>query len=181
MNAKSSRTLPGDFKADMHAMLRVDHAGEYGAQRIYAGQLAVLKHHACADEIRHMAKQEEEHLAAFNRLLPERGVRPSVLQPFWHAAGWALGAGTALLGAKAAMACTVAVEETICAHYDAQLKALPPEEAELKATIQKFRDEEQEHHDTGIDYGAKQAPAYNALHSAIRRGCRFAITLAERL
>lgn len=179
MHSPKPRALPGDFVAHEAAMLRVDHAGEYGAQRIYAGQIAVLKNHACADEIRHMAAQEKVHLDAFNRLLPARRVRPSMLQPIWHVAGWALGAGTALLGTRAAMACTVAVEETICAHYDAQIAALPMQEVELKNMLQQFRAQEQEHHDTGLAHDAANAPAYSLLHGAITRGCKLAIRLAQ--
>lgn len=185
---KNTRPLPGDAHAprgqnmqDMAAMLRVDHAGEYGATRIYKGQLATLRDKKAKEEIRHMAKQEEAHLAAFNQLLPKHHVRPSLLMPFWHVAGFALGASTALMGTRAAMACTVAVESAITEHYDAQIATLPEEEAELKATIQTFRDEEQEHHDTGIDYGAEQAPFYQALYTAIRTGCHAAIALAKRV
>lgn len=176
----SKRTLPGDTPHTLASMLRVDHAGEYGARRIYAGQLAVLKGQPCADEIRHMAEQEDVHLDAFNKLLPEYGVRPSMLQPFWHVAGYALGAATAMMGPKAAMACTVAVEEVIAEHYDRQIEALPEEQGELKAMLQKFRDEEQEHHDTGIAHGAEETPGYALLSGAIRAGCKLAIRIAEK-
>jgi len=176
----STRTLPGDTPHTLASMLRVDHAGEYGAKRIYAGQLAVLKDHACAAEIAHMAEQEQVHLDAFNALLPKRGVRPSMLQPFWHVAGFALGAATAMMGPRAAMACTVAVEEVIAEHYDRQIDALPEEEAELKAMLTRFRDEEQEHHDTGIAHGAEQTPGYALLSGAIRAGCKLAIRIAEK-
>ncbi len=173
--------LPGDDDAaeSMARMLRVDHAGEYGAQRIYAGQLAVLKNDAAVGEIRTMAAQEEAHLAEFNRLLVARRVRPSALLPFWHVAGFALGAGTALLGSKAAMACTVAVESVIAEHYANQINRLPQSEAALGATLTKFRAEEMEHHDTGLAHGAEATPAYPLLTAAIRRGCKAAIWLAE--
>ena len=107
------------------AMIRVDHAGEYGATRIYAGQLAVLGRGENAPLLRHMLAQEQAHLATFSAMVAERGVRPTVLLPFWHVAGYVLGAATAALGTKAAMACTVAVEEAIDAHYRAQREALP--------------------------------------------------------
>ena len=178
------QTLPGDVTGDARKaeMLRVDHAGEYGAQRIYAGQMAVLKHHDCYKELQHMAAQEQEHLEAFNQLLNERGVRPTALMPFWHVAGFALGAGTALLGEKAAMACTVAVETVISEHYGEQLEELSEEdEPALRATIAKFKAEEEEHHDIGIAHGAEQAPAYEALSAVIRAGCRAAIKVAEKL
>lgn len=175
--------LPGDLEArqSLARMLRVDHAGEYGAARIYAGQLAVLKNDAAAGEIRTMAAQEAVHLAEFERLLVARRVRPSALLPFWHVAGFALGAGTALLGSKAAMACTVAVESVIAEHYQNQLATLPAEEKNLRATIHQFRQEEMEHHDTGLAHDAEAAPAYTLLSGVIRRGCKAAIWLAERV
>jgi 3-demethoxyubiquinol 3-hydroxylase len=163
-------------------MIRVDQAGEYGAKRIYAGQLAVMGTRApLAGEVRHMAEQEAEHLARFDALIAERGVRPTALQPFWHVAGFALGAATALIGPKAAMACTAAVEEEIDRHYTAQLDELGKDDPELSATIEKFRAEEREHRETALAAGAEQAPAYPLLSGAIRLGCRMAIRLAERI
>lgn len=172
--------LPGDEARVLDRFLRVDHAGEYGAQRIYAGQLAVLKHHPLAPELRHMAAQEEAHLATFNRYLIEHKVRPSALLPFWHVAGWALGAGTALIGPKAAMACTVAVESVIAEHYQNQLDALP-EDSAIKPTIAQFRAEEIEHHDIGLKHEAEDAPMYGLLSSVIKAGCRAAINIAEKV
>lgn len=163
-------------------IIRVDQAGEYGAKRIYAGQLAVLGDRAAiAGEVRHMAEQEEEHLARFNELIAERGVRPSALQPFWHVAGFALGAATALIGPKAAMACTAAVEEEIDRHYTQQLDELGEDDPELSGLIARFREDEREHRDTALAAGAEQAPAYPLLSGAIRLGCRMAIRLAERI
>jgi 3-demethoxyubiquinol 3-hydroxylase len=163
-------------------MIRVDQAGEYGAKRIYAGQLAVMGTRApLAGEVRHMAEQEAAHLARFDALIAERGVRPTALQPFWHVAGFALGAATALIGPKAAMACTAAVEEEIDRHYTAQLEALGGEDPELSATIEEFRADEREHRETALAHGAEQAPAYPLLSGAIRLGCRIAIRLAERV
>jgi ubiquinone biosynthesis monooxygenase Coq7 len=181
-SATNKRYLPGNFalnRPSLAAALRVDHAGEYGAQRIYAGQLAVLKNDSCATELRHMAAQEEVHLATFNGLLPQYGVRPTALMPLWHLAGWVLGAGTALLGKRAAMACTVAVESVITEHYNQQL-ANGMLEAALEPTIAKFRDEEMEHHAIGLANDAENAPFYLALTAAIRSGCRAAIWLASR-
>ena len=175
------RRLPGDFASHSKAAaLRVDHAGEYGATRIYAGQLAVLKRHAVASELKHMAEQEAVHLAEFNKLLPAHGVRPTALLPLWHVAGFALGAGTALLGPRAAMACTVAVETVIAKHYDDQLadNAL---DAELKPIIKKFRDEEMEHHAIGIAHDAEQTPLYPALNRVIDFGCKAAIFLSAKI
>ena len=175
--------LPGDptDAQRIARMIRVDQAGEFGAKRIYEGQLAVLGDTRVAPVLRHMAEQEREHLATFDRLIAERQVRPSALSPVWHVAGFALGAGTALLGEKAAMACTVAVEEAIDEHYAAQRDALPEGEEELAGIIERFRQEELEHRDTGLDHGAEQAPAYRVLSAAIKTGTRAAIWFAERI
>jgi ubiquinone biosynthesis monooxygenase Coq7 len=128
-----------------------------------------------------MAEQEAAHLARFNALLAERRVRPTALQPFWHVAGFALGAATALIGPEAAMACTAAVEEEIDRHYTQQLDELGESEPELAATIAQFRDDERAHRDTALAAGAERAPAYPLLAGAIRLGCRAAIRLAERI
>ena len=163
-------------------MIRVDQAGEYGATRIYAGQLAVMGARAAfSGEIRHMAEQEAEHLAKFDALVAQRGVRPTALQPFWHVAGFALGAATALIGPKAAMACTAAVEEEIDRHYTQQLGELGDSDPELSGMIEQFREDERAHRDTALAAGAEQAPAYPLLAGAIRLGCRVAIRLAERI
>ncbi|MFC7049532.1 demethoxyubiquinone hydroxylase family protein [Emcibacter nanhaiensis] len=176
--------LPGDpDKAQLlDRFLRVDHAGEYGAVRIYQGQLAVLgDKHPKSAMIRHMKDQEDVHLDRFTKLLDERDVRPTALMPLWHMAGFALGAGTALLGEKAAMACTEAVEEVIDQHYAAQIEQLGADEKELAAELEKFRQEEVEHHDIAVEHGARETPGYNLLSNAIKLGCRTAIKIAERL
>ncbi|TNE36570.1 MAG: demethoxyubiquinone hydroxylase family protein [Alphaproteobacteria bacterium] len=169
----------------MSEMLRVDHAGEYGATRIYQGQLAVLSkrgtRQASAETIRHMEAQEQVHLETFNRILNERQVRPTALTPIWHVAGFALGATTALMGEKAAMACTAAVEDVIDEHYQNQLDEIGEDETDLKATIAKFRDEEIEHHDIAIEQGAEQTPGYRILSNAIKAGTRLAIRLSEKV
>jgi len=163
-------------------MLRVDQAGEFGAIRIYAGQLAVIgDRHPVARAIARMAEQEERHRRRFDRMLSDRQVRPTALTPLWHAAGFALGAATALIGPKAAMACTAAVETEIDRHYGAQLDRLDGSDPELEEVIAEFRAEEVEHRDTAIDMGAEQAPAYPLLSAAIRLGCRVAIGLSERI
>jgi ubiquinone biosynthesis monooxygenase Coq7 len=128
-----------------------------------------------------MKQQEEVHLDTFSRLIAERRVRPTALLPFWHVAGFALGAATALLGPRAAMACTVAVEEAIDEHYAAQAAALPEHEAPLRETIERFRAEELEHRDIGLANEAEQAPAYRLLSAAIKAGCKVAIRLSERV
>lgn len=163
-------------------MLRVDQAGEYGATRIYAGQLAVMGNRAPgASEIRAMARQEEDHRARFDALIARRGVRPTALQPLWSVAGFALGAATALIGPKAAMACTAAVETEIDRHYTEQLEELGSDDPELAAMIEEFRADEREHHDIAIRSGAEEAPAYPLLSGVIRLGCRIAIGLSKRI
>lgn len=161
--------------------LRVNQAGELGAVRIYQGQRAVLGKGRHGPLLAHMAAQEQHHLDTFSRLISERGVRPTFLSPLWHVAGFALGAGTALLGERAAMACTVAVEEAIDEHYADQAARLDEDEAALKATIEDFRAEELEHRDIGLANGAEQAPAYPLLSGAIKTGCKLAIWLSERV
>ncbi|WP_296675160.1 demethoxyubiquinone hydroxylase family protein [Novosphingobium sp.] len=163
-------------------MLRVDQAGEYGATRIYAGQLAVMGDRAPhAATVRHMAEQEAGHRAKFDALIAERGVRPTILQPFWDVAGFALGAATALISPEAAMACTAAVEEEIDRHYTEQLEQLGDDDPELAALIEEFRADEREHRETALAAGAERAPGFPLLSGAIRLGCRAAIKLAERI
>jgi ubiquinone biosynthesis monooxygenase Coq7 len=177
------RLMPGDpaREAMIARMVRVDQAGEYGAMRIYAGQLAVLGRTRSAPVLRRMAEQERRHLEAFDRIMVERRVRPTLLQPVWHLAGFALGAATALMGEKAAMACTVAVEETIDAHYRRQAAELGDEEPALRDRIEEFREDELEHHALALEHGARSAPGYGPLTAAIRRASRLAIWLSERI
>lgn len=178
------RRLPGDLpeRQDIERMIRVDHAGEYGAVRIYSGQLAVLKKGTKAHAlVSHMAEQEKHHLETFEGLIRERKVRPTVLQPFWHVAGFALGAATALMGERAAFACTVAVESVIDEHYAAQQQRLGEQEAELANTIETFRAEEVEHHDTALEQEAEKAPFYPVLSGAIKAGSKLAIWLSTRI
>ncbi len=174
--------LPGDRQpeAEIAAMVRVDHAGEYGAARIYAGQLAVLGDRPVAKTIRDMADQEQRHLERFDTLVAERRVRPTVLSPLWHAAGWLLGAGTALLGERAAMACTVAVEEVIDEHYAEQAERLGERDPELKSVVEEFRQDELAHRDTALAHGAEQTAGYPVLAGAIKAGARLAIRLSQR-
>jgi 3-demethoxyubiquinol 3-hydroxylase len=163
-------------------MLRVDQAGEYGATRIYAGQLAAIGDRRPAGAlIARMAAQEREHLSHFDSLLAERGIRPTLLQPVWAVAGHALGAATALVSPAAAMACTAAIEDEIDAHYSGQLEALGDSDPPLSASIAKFQADEREHRDTALAAGAEQAIAYPILYSAIRAGCRIAIELSKRI
>ena len=182
-NRRRAGRMPGELSHDalIDRILRVDHAGEFGAQRIYEGQLAVLGRHPSAKTIRHMKEQEDRHLAAFEALIRRRRARPTVLHPLWHVAGFALGAGTALMGEKAAMACTIAVEEVIDDHYRRQAESLGPDEAELKATIEEFRAEEAEHAEIGREHGGEDTVGYPVMRAAIRAGSRMAIWLSERL
>jgi 3-demethoxyubiquinol 3-hydroxylase len=183
MIAERPPYLPGDpvLDAEIERMIRVDHAGEYGAVRIYDGQLAVMRHGRARDEIRRMAEHETRHLATFNELVRTRHVRPTLLQPLWHMAGYALGAATALLGEEAAMACTVAVEEVIDEHYRGQAERLGDAEPALKQTILAFRDEELAHRQRAIEHGAMETLGYDLISGAIKAGSRLAIWLSTRI
>ena len=173
---------PGERRPDPASMLRVDQAGEYGAIRIYAGQLAVLgDRRPQSGLIARMAAQEQRHLKHFDALLAERGVRPTLLQPVWAVAGHALGAATALISPQAAMACTAAIEDEIDAHYSEQLAALGDSEPALAASIADFQADEREHRDAAIGAGAESAIGYPLLYAAIRAGCRTAIELSKRI
>lgn len=171
-----------DASNRLASMVRVNHAGEFGAKRIYAGQLAIMgDRHPSARSIAHMAEQEQKHLDAFDRIMAERGVRPTALQPFWNVAGFALGAATAAIGPEAAMACTVAVETEIDRHYQEQREELGDSDPALSAMIAEFQAEELEHKATALAEGAERAPAYPLMSAAIRLGCRAAIALSKRL
>ncbi len=174
--------LPGDLPYDkaVERMVRVDHAGEYGAVRIYEGQLAILGKRDVAPVIEHMADQEREHLATFEKLVVKHRARPTALLPIWHVAGFALGAGTALLGKKAAMACTVAVEEAIDEHYRKQIDQLGDDAPDLSGAFERFRQEELEHRDTALAHDAEKTPGYKALKGVVKNGSRLAIWLSER-
>jgi ubiquinone biosynthesis monooxygenase Coq7 len=175
--------LPGDLTAEERTgrMIRVDHAGEFGATRIYAGQLAVLGRGPKGDLLRHMRAQEQVHLRTFKDLIADRRVRPTALLPLWHVAGFALGAMTAAMGERAAMACTVAVEEAIDEHYRGQVAALGESDPALSQTIETFRAEELEHRDIGLEHGAEQAIGYRVLSRVIKAGCKAAIAVSERI
>ncbi|XP_067001699.1 5-demethoxyubiquinone hydroxylase, mitochondrial isoform X2 [Anabrus simplex] len=182
LSTHSSSRLQSVNLDKLHSIIRVDHAGELGADRIYAGQMAVLGRTKDGPTIQHMWDQEKEHKAKFEELINKYRVRPTALIPVWNVAGFMLGAGTALLGSKAAMACTVAVESVIVEHYNDQLRTLmadPDANKELMEIIQKFRDDEQEHHDKGIDHGAEEAPLYQTLTEVIKLGCKAAIAISK--
>jgi len=169
-------------KTILDEIIRVDHAGEYGATRIYDGQIAVFgKDSKIGKTIQHMADQEQEHIEKFNELLIEKRVRPTALLPVWNIAGFALGAGTALMGEKAAMACTVAVEKVIGEHYREQQNLLEDDEKELKKTIAKFEKDELEHHDIGLEHDAENAPGYKVMTKVIEIGCKAAIAISKKI
>jgi len=177
---------PGGKADDMIARaLRVDHAGEHGAVRIYEGQLAVLsatrRTARSARLVAAMKAGEQRHLDEFDRRLADAHVRPTLLQPIWHVAGFALGAATALLSERAAMACTQAVETVIDEHYAAQSLRLRPIDPALADVVDEFRADEAEHRETAVAEGAEQAPFYRLLSGAVRAGCRLAISLSERI
>ena len=166
----------------LEQIIRVDHAGEYGATRIYDGQIAIFgRNSKIGKTIQHMADQEQEHIDKFNELILEHRVRPTALLPIWNIAGFALGASTALLGEKAAMACTVAVEKVIGEHYQEQLELLEDDHKDLKKTISKFRDDELEHHDIGIEHDAESAPGYKIMSKVIELGCKTAIAVSKKI
>ena len=179
-NSKNHFPISKSQKEMVERFIRVDHAGEFGAKRIYEGQLAILGKTADGDTIRHMKEQEQVHLTKFENLIVERQVRPTILYPIWNIAGFALGVGSALMGPKAAMACTVAVEEVIDEHYAEQSSALDNEEKDLRDTIDKFREEELEHRDTAIEHGGEDVIGYPVMRKAIRTGSKLAIWLSER-
>jgi 3-demethoxyubiquinol 3-hydroxylase len=167
-------------------ILRVDHAGEYGAVAIYKGQLAVFERQhgkeRIVGQLREMAAQEQEHLDAFDRMLRAGSVRPTAMSPVWNAAGFALGVGTALLGEKAAHACTEAVETVIEEHYGDQVVELREAgDQELAETMAKFQEEEVSHKELAASEGAAEAPAYPLLSAIIRTGCRLAIRISEKV
>ena len=177
-----SRWRPGDRRPDRASMLRVNQAGEYGATRIYAGQLAVLRPNCPEGKlVARMASQEQRHLKRFDQLMAERRVRPTALQPLWNVAGFALGAATALMSEEAALACTDAVETEIDKHYAGQLDELRDTDPELAGDITEFQAEELEHRDVARQAGAADAIGYPLLTGLIRAGCRAAIALSKRI
>lgn len=184
---RKSPPLPGQGarRRQIEEMIRVDHAGEYGAVQIYRGQRAVFdrigsKAHT-ASIIAEMEAGEAEHLKKFDALIAERGVRPTLMAPVWRVAGFGLGAVTALMGDQAAHACTEAVEEVIEQHYADQIEALGDDEPEFAETIAQFREDEIGHKETAIDQGAREAPGYEMLSALVRFGCRAAIKISEKI
>ena len=178
-NSSSSKITDREV---LEEIIRVDHAGEYGATKIYDGQIAIFgKDSKLGKTIQHMADQEQKHIEKFNELILEHRVRPTALLPLWNVAGFALGASTALMGERAAMACTVAVEKVIGEHYQEQLDLLGDDHKDLKKTISKFRDDELEHHDIGIEHDAENAPGYKVMSKVIELGCKTAIAISKKV
>ena len=182
---QSKKSGTSKIKTDrsiLEEIIRVDHAGEYGATRIYDGQIAVFgKNSKIGKTIQHMADQEQEHIQKFEELIVKNRVRPTALIPVWNVAGYALGVSTALLGEKAAMACTVAVETVIGNHYGEQISLLEDDQKELKKTIKKFKADELEHHDIGIAHDAEKTPGYKVLSKVIELGCKTAIEISKKI
>ena len=169
-------------KSVLEEIIRVDHAGEYGATRIYDGQIAIFgKDTKIGKTIQHMADQEQEHIEKFNELILEHQVRPTAFLPLWNIAGFALGASTALMGEKAAMACTVAVEKVIGEHYKEQQGLLEDDQKQLRKIIAKFEKDELEHHDIGIAHDAKNTPGYSIMTKLIEVGCKTAIAISKKV
>ncbi len=187
----SSRRIPlprpgrGATRVRLAEILRVDHAGEYGAVQIYKAQRAVFAGLAGKEgltrDLTEMQGHETVHKERFDALLNEHRVRPTALLPLWHMAAVGLGVGTALMGEKAAHACTEAVESVIEKHYADQIEELKDRDPVLAAELTKFRDEELAHHDHAIEHGSREAPAYRLLSSVIMAGCRVAIKVSERV
>ncbi len=176
--------LPGDkaHKNDVNNLLRVNHAGEYGAVRIYQGQLAANKNPKAKPILKHMLEQEQDHLMKFNKLLNQHKTRPSALTPLWHVGGWLMGYITATISSNTAMACTEAVENTIDKHYEKQIKQLKNSpHKNLKNLLKQCQLEELEHRDTAIEHGAHQAVAYKTLTSAITNISKLSIWVAKRI
>jgi ubiquinone biosynthesis monooxygenase Coq7 len=175
----------GAAEARLSEILRVDHAGELGAVWIYRGQRAVFEaapgRGAVAGLLAGMEAHEAAHLEAFDRLLVERRVRPTLLAPIWRLAGFALGAATALMGEKAAHACTEAVETVIERHYADQIDELEDREPALAGALAGFREDELAHRDRAVDEGAREAPGYPVLAGLVGAACRAAIRVSERL
>jgi 3-demethoxyubiquinol 3-hydroxylase len=182
MAQQENLTTAAQRNLAIERMIRVNQAGEFGAKRIYAGQLAVMGDRTpAARSIAHMAEQEERHLNAFDKMMAERGVRPTALHPIWSAAGFALGAVSAAVSPEAAMACTVAVETEIDRHYSEQLAEIADRDPELSAMIADFQADEQAHKATALAEGAERAPAYPLMSALVRMGCRTAIAVSKHI
>lgn len=181
--ASKEKPQAPSIRQQLASMIRVDQAGEYGAGYIYKGQIDALKSCEKRPLLEHMRDQELEHLRTFNEMIVSRRIRPTIMSPLWKVAGYTLGYVTGKMGEKAAMACTVAVEEVIDAHYQEQQQELDKigGEATLQATIEKFRQEELEHRDIGLEHGALQMRGYEPLTKAVKAASKLAIWISKRI
>ena len=172
-------------KKTLEEIIRVDHAGERGAIKIYEGQLLALKtikqDNDLKNKIEEMKEQEKKHLEYFEKEIQKRNIKPTYLLPLWDVMGVALGFGTAMLGKKAAMLCTASVEEVIEDHYQNQLKKLGNDEMDLKAKIEKFKEEEVNHKNIAYESGATNKGLYSIMDKVIRTGSRIAITISDKI
>ena len=171
-------TTPKDI---IQKMIRVDHAGEYGARRIYEGQLSLPLNQEATNTIQHMLQQEELHLSYFSQLLLERKVRPTILIPLWHVIGYILGKGSVMIGSKAAMLVTQSIEEVIEQHYQHQIDYLESHniEKELLSRIKQFQLEEVEHRDTALVFGSNEVACGSMISRVIKYMCNVAIRLSK--
>ena len=169
----------------LEEIIRVDHAGERGAIKIYEGQLLALKtikqDNNLKDKIEEMKEQEKEHLEYFEKEIQKRKIKPTYLLPLWDLMGVTLGFGTVLLGKKAAMLCTASVEEVIEDHYQDQIKKIGNDEMDLKAKIEKFKSDEANHKNIAYEAGATNKGLYSIMDKVIRTGSRIAITISEKI
>ena len=172
-------------KKTLEEIIRVDHAGERGAIKIYEGQLLALKtikqDNALKDKIEEMKEQEKEHLEYFEKEIRKRKIKPTSLLPLWDIMGVALGFGSALLGKKATMLCTASVEEVIDEHYNNQLKKLGNDEKDLKKKIEKFKEDEVNHKNMAYESGATNKGVYSIMDKVIKTGSKIAITISEKI
>ena len=182
LKKKIKKLNPQDKKL-IEEIIRVDHAGEHGATQIYRGQLAIFSENSeFGKEIKEMAEQEEIHKSTFDELIVKEEVKPTIMFPLLNIAWYVLGLGTALLGKKAAMACTVAVEEVIGQHYEEQADELKKRKIkpQLLKIVKKFREDELEHHDTGIEHQAEMTTGYVLLSKTIKQLCYTAIKISKK-
>ena len=172
-------------KKILEEIIRVDHAGERGAIKIYEGQLLALKtiiqDNDLRDQIEEMKEHEKEHLEYFEREIQKRKIKPTYLLPLWDLLGVTLGFGTAVLGKKTAMLCTASVEEVIEDHYQNQLKKIGKDEIDLKTKIEKFKKDEVNHKNIAYNSGASNTGVYSIIDKVIKTGSRIAITISEKI
>ena len=172
-------------KKILEEIIRVNHAGERGAIKIYEGQLLALKtikqDETLKDTIEKMKKQEKEHLEYFEKEIQKRKIKPTYLLPLWDVMSVALGFGSALLGKRATLLCTASVEEVIDGHYKNQLKKLGNDEKDLKKKIEQFKDDEVSHKNIAYEFGATNKGLYSIMDKIIQTGSRIAITISEKI